>query len=67
MDKFILVHNASNDASPVIINTKCIVYAEKSEILTGATYVQLNDLDCDTPSRGYHITETPEKLIEMLN
>ena len=67
MSKFILVHDASNEASPVIINTKCIAYAEKSELLTGATYIQLNNLDCDTQSRGYHITETPEKLIEMLN
>ena len=66
MNKFILVHNAANDASPVIINAKCIVYAEKSEILTGATYIQLNSLDCDIPSNGYHVTETPEKLIEML-
>lgn len=67
MSKFILVHDAANEASPIIINTECIVYAEKSELLTGATYIQLNDLDCDTPSRGYHVTETPEKLIEMLD
>lgn len=67
MSKFILVHDASNEASPIIINTECIVYAEKSELLTGATYIQLNNLDYDMPSRGYHVTETPEKLIEMLN
>ena len=67
MSKFILVHDASNEASPIIINTECIAYAEKSELLTGATYIQLNDLDCDVPSRGCHVTESPEKLIEMLN
>lgn len=66
MSKFILVHDAANEASPIIINTKCIVYAEKSELLTGATYIQLNDLHCDTLPHGYHVTETPEKLIEML-
>lgn len=67
MSKFILVHDASNEASPIIINTECIVYAEKSELLTGTTYIQLNDVNCDTLSRGYHVTETPKKLIEMLN
>ena len=67
MSKFILVHDASNGSSPIIINTECIAYAEKSELLTGATYIQLNDLDCDMPSRGYHVAESPEKLIEMLN
>ena len=67
MSKFILVHDAANEASPIIINTECIAYVEKSELLTGATYIQLNNLDCDTSSRGYHVTETPEKLIEMLD
>lgn len=67
MSKFILVHDASNGSSPIVINAECIVYAEKSELLTGATYIQLNDLDCDMPSRGYHVAESPEKLIKMLN
>ena len=66
MNKFILVHDASNEASPVLINSACMVYAEKSEILTGATYIQLNDIDLDVPAHSYHVTETPEQLFEML-
>jgi hypothetical protein len=66
MSKFILVHDASADASPVLLNSNNIAYAEKSELLTGATYIQLNDLDMNTPSLGYHVTETPEQLFEML-
>lgn len=66
MSKFILVHDASNEASPILINSSCIIYAEKSELFTGATYIQLNDIDLDVPSHGYHVTETPEKLFEML-
>ena len=66
MNKFIVVHNASDNAAPVLLNAKLIAYAEKSELLTGATYIQLNDLDLDTPSLGYHVTETVEQLYEML-
>lgn len=65
MNKFILVHDANN-ASPVLINANNIVYAEKSELLTGATYIQLNNLDMGTPALGFHITETPEQIFEML-
>ena len=66
MSKFILVHDASNEASPILINSKCIAYAEKSELLTGATYIQLNDIDLDVLAHSYHVTETPEQLHEML-
>ena len=66
MNKFILVHDASNEASPILINSAYIVYAEKSELLTGATYIQLNDMDYDVPTHSYHVTETPEQLHEML-
>ena len=63
--KFILVHDAS-DAEPIVINTERIVYAEKSELLTGATYIQTRDIE-EYPSKGYHVTETPEQLFKMLN
>ena len=66
MSKFIVVHNASDNASPVLLNANTIAYAEKSELLTGATYIQLNDIDLDVPAHGYHVTETPEQLHEML-
>ena len=65
MAKFILVHDAK-DASPVVINSDNIIYIEKSEVLTGASYVQLNDTDMEVQSCGFHVTETPEKIYEML-
>lgn len=60
-----MVHSVE-DASPIIINSNNILYAEKSEMFTGATYIQLNDMDMDVLTHGYHVTETPEKLMEML-
>lgn len=60
-----MVHNAA-DASPIIINSNNILYAEKSEMYVGATYIQLNDMDMDVLAHSYHVTETPEKLMEML-
>ena len=65
MAKFILVHDATN-ASPVVINNDNIIYIEKSEMLTGASYVQLNNADMGTPQLGFHVTETPEQIFEML-
>ena len=65
MTKFILVHDAKN-ASPIVINSNNIVYIEKSEILTGATYIQLNDIDGEVETFGFDVTETPEQIFEML-
>ena len=55
MAKFILVHDATN-ASPVVINNDNIIYIEKSEMLTGASYIQLNDTDIEVRSCGFHVT-----------
>lgn len=65
MAKFILVHDATN-ASPVVINNDNIIYIEKSEMLTGASYIQLNDTDMEVQSCAFHVTETPEQIFEML-
>lgn len=65
MAKFILVHNATN-ASPVVINNDNIIYIEKSEMLTGASYIQLNDTDMEVQTCSFHVTETPEQIFEML-
>ena len=65
MVKFILVHDAKN-ASPIIINSNNIVYIEKSEIFTGATYIQLNNIDGEVETFGFDVTETPEQIFEML-
>lgn len=66
MNKFIMVHDANNSASPVIINVANICYIEKGEVLEGTSYIQLNDLDNGTPTLGFHVTETREQLFEML-
>lgn len=66
MSKFILVHDARCNASPVIINVKTIAYVNRSAQLTGASHIQLNDLDNDTPITSFDATESPEQLFEML-
>ena len=60
-----MVHSVE-DASPIIINSDNIIYAEKSEMFTGATYIQLNDADMEVQTFGFHVTETPEQIFEML-
>ena len=65
MAKFILVHDAK-DASPVVINSNNIIYIEKDNVLTGASYIQLNDTDIEVQSCGFHVTETPKQIFEML-
>lgn len=65
MVKFILVHYAK-DASPIVINSNNIVYVEKSDMFTGATYIQLNGIDREVETLGFDVTETPEQIFEML-
>ena len=65
MNKFILVHDAK-DASPIVINAKSILCATKSDTLTGTTYIGLKDTDMEYTS-AFVVTETPEKIFEMLN
>ena len=65
MAKFILVHDAK-DASPVVINSNNIIYIEKDNVLTGASYIQLNDIDMEIQSCSFHVTETPKQIFEML-
>lgn len=66
MNKFILVHDAKKDASPIILNTKNIIFVESSEVLVGASWIQLNDSDMNVPDEGFHVTETREQIFEML-
>lgn len=65
MSKFILVHEASN-GSPIVINTSNIVIIAKSEMFTGCSKIQLNDLDLDCPKDQIHVAESPEKIFETL-
>ena len=65
MSKFILVHNAGN-SEPILINSENIVVVTKSETLTGCSHIFLNDLDSILPPFNFHVTETPEKIYEML-
>ena len=65
MSKFILVHNACNN-EPILISSENIVVVTKSETLTGCSHVFLNNIDADLPPFNFHVTETPEKIYEML-
>ena len=66
MSKFILVHDAENAASPVIINSDNILFVKESYTLTGASYIELNDLDANTTERCFEVTETREQIFKML-
>lgn len=66
MGKFILVHDAENGASPIIINTDKILFVKESNMLTGTSYIELNDVDDDTTESSFEVTETREKIYEML-
>ena len=66
MSKFILVHDAENEASPVIINSGNILFVKESDTLTGASYIELNNVDEDTTECSFNVTETREQIFEML-
>lgn len=66
MDKFILVHDAENSASPIVINSKLIASVTESNVLTGTSYIELNDLDIECTKHGFNVTETREQIFEML-
>ena len=59
MNKFILVHDAANEASPIVINSETIQYVEASEDYTGASTIYTDNADFD-------VTETREQIFEML-
>ena len=59
MSKFILVHDASDNASTTIINVDTIEYVERSTDYTGASFICTSALDI-------HVTETREQIFEML-
>lgn len=66
MSKFILVHDAENEASPVIINSDNILFIKESDMLTGASYIELNNIDENTTECSFEVTETREQIFEML-
>lgn len=66
MNKFILVHDAENGASPVIINSDNILFIKESDTLTGASYIELNNVDEDATECSFNVTETREQIFEML-
>lgn len=62
-----MLHDATDNASPIIINTKCILMVKKSKELNGATDVYLTILDGYLEDYLKHtVTETPEQILEML-
>lgn len=58
MSKFILVHDATNNASAVVINADTIQYVEEGSY-TGTSCICANEVD-------WHVTETREQIFEML-
>ena len=66
MSKFILVHDAENEASPIIINSDNILFVKESDMLTGTSYIELNNIDEDTTEDSFEVTETREQIFEML-
>lgn len=60
MSKFILVHDAADNASTIVINANDIHYIEASEDYTGASFICADEAD-------WHVTETREQIFEMLN
>ena len=66
MAKFILVHDAENSASPIVINSKLIAFVTESNVLTGASYIELNDLNDECTEQSFNVTETREQIFEML-
>lgn len=66
MSKFILVHDAENGASPIIINSNKILFVKEGDMLTGTSYIELNDIDVDTTKCSFEVTETREQIFEML-
>lgn len=59
MSKFILLNDAANNASTVIINADTIQYVEEDADYTGASYVCADDCE-------FHVTQTREQIFEML-
>lgn len=66
MSKFILVHDAENEASPIIINSDNILFVKESDTLTGASYIELDGIDMDATKGSFEVTETREQIFEML-
>lgn len=67
MSKFILVHDVEDNASPTIINANNILYVKNSEKYTGASHIELNDIDIECTECEFDVTETREQIFEMLN
>lgn len=59
MSKFILVHDAANNASTVVINANTIQYVEEDTDYTGTSFICADESD-------WHVTETREQIFEML-
>lgn len=59
MSKFILVHDAADNASTIIINADDIHYIEASTDYTGASFICTDEAD-------WNVTESREKIFEML-
>ena len=59
MSKFILLNDATNNASTVIINVNTIQYVEEDADYTGASFICTDECE-------FHVTQTREQIFEML-
>lgn len=65
MSKFILVHDVPT-GNPVVISSKEIRLVTKSKVYEGASSIYSCVYEDSIPDPFIHVTETPEKIYEML-
>ena len=65
MNKFIRVHDVPT-GNPVIINSDEIKLVSKSKVYEGASCIHSCIYEDSIPDPFIHVTETPEKIYEML-
>lgn len=65
MSKFILVHDVPT-GNPIVLHSEEIRIVKKSEVYEGASAIHGCIFDDNTPPPFIHVTESPEKIFEML-
>ena len=65
MSKFILVHDVPT-GNPIVLHSEEIRIVKKSEVYEGASAIHGCIFNNNTLPPFIHVTETPEKIYEML-
>lgn len=66
MSKFILVHDVPT-GNPIVLHSEEIRVVKKSEMYEGASGICSCIYEDSMPKPFLHVTESPEKIYEMLN